>query len=382
MESEKLVQWPKSLLSTVRKGFRTDLEEGKFRMEEFGFESVVARPARGGQEELFCRDAGIEENRRFTYPVFIPRERRDDRRAILLLHGLNERNWDKYLVWAEYLALNTGKPVILFPIAFHMNRGPSAWLNPRSMNLVAENRRQLSGNPGSLTFANAVLSERLTEEPLRFYHSGRQTIDDITGLTRQIGIGGHPLFPAETSIDLFAYSIGSFLAEILLMANPGNLFSSSRLFIFCGGAIFRHMYGESKFIMDKLAYERLLQYYCNEWFHHSEDGASPTTGQADDLNRAFSAMIRPEIHQQEREHFFESWRHRISGISLLKDKVMPFMGVEACMGKKLARECFELLDFPFDYSHETPFPVTGKTDLRLVEDSFREVFRKSAAFLT
>ena len=111
MESEKLVQWPKSLLSTFRKGFRTDLEEGKFRMEEFGFESVVARPARGGQEELFCRDAGIEENRRFTYPVFIPRERRDDRRAILLLHGLNERNWDKYLVWAEYLALNTGKPV-------------------------------------------------------------------------------------------------------------------------------------------------------------------------------------------------------------------------------------------------------------------------------
>lgn len=388
METGKFLQWPKGLLSTIRNGFRADGEDRGFRIEEFGFESAATEASTDKNNELILHDedmllhdAGIAENRRFTYQVFVPIERRDERKAILLLHGLNERNWDKYHHWAEYLALNTGKPVILFPIAFHMNRGPSAWLNPRSMHRVAETRRRKSGNPGSLTFANAVLSERLTEEPLRFYHSGRQTIHDISALTRQIGNGEHPLFPSGTTPDMFAYSIGSFLAEILLMANPGNLFSSSKLFIFCGGAIFRHMYGESKHIMDKVAYERLLQYYCEEWYSTSKNNPDSTPKEQDALARAFSAMISPDIYQEEREHFFDAWKRRISGISLLKDKVMPFSGVEACMGKKLAGECFELMDFPFEYSHETPFPAAGRADLRLVEASFREVFRKSAAFL-
>jgi len=360
---------------------RADEESRGFRVEQFVFESAGAGPAGTIQDELLRQDEAVEENRRFNYPVFIPRKTNSGKRVLLLLHGLNERYWDKYLVWAEYLALNTRNPVILFPIAFHMNRGPSAWLNPRNMNQLAEIRRKKSGNPGSLSFANALLSERLTEEPLRFYQSGRQTIGDILKLTRQIGEGKHPLFPPGTEIDLFAYSIGSFLAEIMLMANPGNLFSSTRLFIFCGGAIFRHMYGESKHIMDKVAYERVLRFYCEEWFTLVSNGNPRTDNEDDRLIRAFNAMIRPEIHQEERERFFDSFKSRISGISLLKDKVMPYSGVEACMGKKLAGECFELLDFPFEYSHETPFPATGRADLPLVEASFREVFRKSAAFL-
>ena len=49
--------------------------------------------------------------------------------------------------------------------------------------------------------------------------------------------------------------------------------------------------------------------------------------------------------------------------------------------KKYNDKGFEILDFPFEYSHETPFPASGRADLRLVEASFREVFRKSAAFL-
>ena len=381
METGKYLLWPKELFTAIRNGIRTEGEERGFRVEEYGFESADADASVESMEERLLQDEAIEENRRFTYPVFIPAKRKDEKRAILLLHGLNERNWDKYLTWAEYLTVNTGKPVILFPIAFHMNRGPSAWMNPRSMNQVAESRRKKSGNPGSLSFANAILSERLTEEPLRFYHSGRQTILDIMALAREIGDGEHPVFASGTEIDLFAYSIGSFLAEILLMANPGHLFSSSRLFIFCGGAIFKDMYGESKHIMDKVAYEGLLHYYCEHWFNLPHNENLQKTEEYNNLTRAFSAMIRPETYQQEREHFFESWKRRISGISLLKDKVMPFSGVEACMGRKLAGECFELLDFPFEYSHETPFPATGKNDMRIVEAAFREVFRKIAAFL-
>ncbi len=388
METGKFLQWPNGLFSPHRGGFSKEEKGRGFRIREYEFESVGAGPALdsfrglfGHEEELLQSDARIAENRMFTYQIYIPLIRGKERKAILLLHGLNERNWNKYLVWAEYLAVNTGKPVILFPIAFHMNRGPSDWQNPRSTNHVAERRREKRGNPGSLSFANAVLSERLTEEPLRFYRSGRQTLGDLVVLARQIGEGRHPLFPKGTEIDLFAYSIGSFLAEILLMANPRKLFSSSKLFIFCGGAIFRQMYGESKHIMDKVAYERLLQYYCEEWFRPSQSDPYRIPKESDDLTRAFSAMIIPGICREEREHFFNSRKKRISGISLLKDKVMPYQGVEACMGKKLAGECFELLDFPFGYSHETPFPVTGNVNPRLVEATFQEVFRKIAVFL-
>ena len=83
----------------------------------------------------FCPvpDNNIQENKSFSYTVFTPRGTKKIDKAILLLHGLNERNWDKYLTWAEYLALATGKAVILFPIAFHMNRTPGTWYNPRAL---------------------------------------------------------------------------------------------------------------------------------------------------------------------------------------------------------------------------------------------------------
>ena len=65
-------------------------------------------------------DRFIRENTDFKYTVFAPKSNEKFSNAILLLHGLNERSWEKYLPWAEYLCKETGKPVILFPIAFHM----------------------------------------------------------------------------------------------------------------------------------------------------------------------------------------------------------------------------------------------------------------------
>jgi len=44
-------------------------------------------------------------------------------------------------------------------------------------------------------------------------------------------------------------SIGAFLSQVVLMANQKNLFSDSRLFMFCGGSIFRSMFGVSRSIM-------------------------------------------------------------------------------------------------------------------------------------
>lgn len=346
----------------------------------FSFHSEFSATDVARENEFLAFDSTIAENRYFHYSVIVPVNNINNS-CIMLLHGLNEQSWDKYISWAEYLAASTRKPVILFPIAFHINRRPLEWSDPRKMTRLIEKRKKAEGDFSSLSFANAAMSERLTEEPLRFYNSGRQTVDDIFRLASQISNGRHPLFRKGTTMDFFGYSIGSFLAEILLMANPGKLFSASRLFIFCGGAIFSNMYGESKYIMDKQAYNRLLQFYCENWIGAGFNRQLSKKNMNDILFQAFNSMIKPEINRNERETFFESQKHRISGISLLKDKVMPFSGVEACMGKQRAEECFEVMDFPFEYSHESPFPENGRIDRGELESSFHKVFKKGAGFL-
>jgi hypothetical protein len=382
MQIIKFLQRQKELINQFRMGRNEKLADTRVTIEMFGFESTST-----DFRDLFPviytdADASISENQSFCYPVFVPPGRTKPKACILLLHGLNERNWDKYLCWAEYLAIHTQKPVILFPIAFHMNRSPSSWGDPRSMSALMHKRRLDAGDPRSLSFANAALSERLSKEPYRFFSSGLQTVHDITHLTRQIKNGEHPLFPDGAALDIFAYSIGSFLAEIILMANPLKLFSSSRLFVFCGGAIFSNMYGESRYIMDKTAYDRLFHFYCHDWF--SKESKTVTMGElvSDNLLSAFNAMINPDLYKNERESFFESGKQRIGGISLEKDKVMPWSGVMACMGSQLAGQCFELMDFPYNYTHESPFPTNGKIDDISLNSSFQMVFQKSAAFLS
>ena len=126
-------------------------------------------------------DVLIPENRSFSYPVFTPRNPKSDK-VILLLHGLNERSWVKYLVWAYYLAKNTDSYVILFPISFHINRSPSSWKDPRAMVHFMKDRNSTLGKINMSSFANIALSNRLTEDPMRFFKSGYQTSSDIVKL--------------------------------------------------------------------------------------------------------------------------------------------------------------------------------------------------------
>ena len=169
-----------------------------------------------------CKDFSISENRIFSYPVFTPANR-ESKKAIILLHGLNERSWVKYLAWAYRLAYDTGSYVILFPISFHINRSPDSWKDPRAMLDAVRERNVSAGNLKMSSFANVALSNRLTEDPLRFFRSGYQTSNDIIKLMLQIRKGEHKVVPAGSSVDIFAYSIGAFLGEIIMMGNPANL---------------------------------------------------------------------------------------------------------------------------------------------------------------
>lgn len=312
----------------------------------------------------------IEENSDFLYPVFLPKGEAKSNKLIILLHGLNERYWNKYLSWAEYLCENTGKAVLLFPIAYHMNRSPLNWANPRYLKMYYDYKMEREGNDRSISFANLALSERIFSKPERFLKSGKQSFDDLVALTETVRNGNHQYIEKGASIDFFAYSIGAFLSQILFLANPKNLFSESKLFLFCGGSVFSRMWGESRNIMDKKAFERLYSYY--------EQDYKPAS---DNAEQAFDTMLAPERNQKNRLDFFRFMGKRISGISLSEDKVIPFQGIKEALGEDVANDRIGLFELTYKYTHENPFPIFKNQMKEEVDKSFLSIFRQAAHFL-
>ena len=366
-----------TLCSNFKQGTNIYLSETNVEIKFFNFNSVYNEC----DNALLATDNSISENRSFLYPVFIPgkSKRKNYNGAIVLLHGLNERSWEKYLTWAEYLCVNSGRPVILFPIAFHINRAPLSWSNPRKMMNLLNFRKEMYVEDRSMSFANVALSDRLSHNPERFYLSGRQTWADLTSLFEMIKNGSHTLFKEDTKIDIFAYSIGAFLSQVALIANQKNLFSNTKLFMFCGGSIFNSMQGASRSIMDRPAFQTIKDYYINTF--DEEKHASSLRWIRDKAFNAFNSMISADRHKLEREEAFFKLSNQIKGITLQQDEVIPHSGVLEAMGKKNAMSNITLLDFNFPYSHENPFPVKTK-DTTLLNKSFKTVFNNAVNFFS
>ncbi|MEI6049100.1 MAG: DUF6051 family protein [Bacteroidota bacterium] len=328
-------------------------------------------------------DLSIAENSTFSYPVFVPANK-ENKKVILLLHGLNERNWIKYLVWAYYLSRDTGSYVILFPISFHINRSPVSWSDPRAMFHFLNERKLAHSEINMSSFANIALSNRLTEDPMRFFNSGYQTVRDIEKLMLMIRNGGHHLIPGGSKVNIFAYSIGAFLAQIILMGNPGNLFSDSRLFMFCGGSVFSNMHGTSKLIMDSRAYDKLYRYYMTD-FEEDMSGKSPLVDilRSSQIGMAFRSMIDFGRFKTFRENILNKLRERTHSIALSKDTVIPATGIiETMNSRSRNKNCpAEVWDFPYTYSHESPFPVFDTPASLAVDRSFERLFTAAALFL-
>ncbi|MFA6832180.1 MAG: DUF6051 family protein [Bacteroidaceae bacterium] len=311
-------------------------------------------------------DDEISENNQFEYPVFSPINMTESDDAIILLHGLNERDWEKYGCWAEQLVLSTGKPVILFPIAFHMNRSPKNWNNPRDM-IKWVNKDKPATN---LTFANVALSERMITSPERFYLFIRETILNIIQLKEQIEQGNHPLFKSTCHVDFFCYSIGGLVSQILFQADPYKQFTNSKLFLFCGGGIFHELNGNSRFIMSGEAFHVLKKYYSNEF----------EIGDRDAIYYAACNHFNTNCNPNERMAYYATNANRIKIISLKKDSVIPTSSIESCLGSKVAATCLKEMDFDLDYSHEIPFPLT-KDKSEKANDMFKVVMTIASDFL-
>jgi hypothetical protein len=182
----------------------------------------------------------------------------------------------------------------------------------------------------------------------------------------------------NASVDIFAYSIGGFLSQLLLMSNPDDLFSETRLFLFCSGSVFCEMNGISRTIMDEEAFTKVKNYYQTEFKETNSCAVNSTINQK--LNRAFNAMATLK-NQSFRESFYEKSIHRIKLLSLKKDIVIPSLGIKNSMGNGFLTQSFREMDFPFAYSHENPFPIGTPSTNELVNKSFDDVFSQAAAFL-
>ncbi|MFA5712753.1 MAG: DUF6051 family protein [Bacteroidales bacterium] len=349
--------------------------------EELGLQEISKRryqvkpcPNLGEEEPVEC-------NINFNYKIVLPeREEKSEpepaSKAIVLLHGLNERSWDKYLPWAEYLAKGLNRAVILFPLSMHMNRSPRLWSDPRAMQKLIEQEKSLGEDAKNLSFVNYALSKRLSADPFRFYLSGRESLYNIRQLAQEIESGSHPLFKRGCSLDIFAYSIGALLSQVLLLSDSSGLFSRSKLFLFCGGALFSEMDGSSKLIMSNSAFRKLNSYFTTKFL--TKSGESRVVG--DQIEEAFIAHIERESFRERRELFYRLNSDRIKIVSLKRDKVIPTRGIELAVGAG-ALHCIEELEFPFGYSHENPFP-TGRVEADIRENHFKRVFDRAVKFFT
>lgn len=312
----------------------------------------------------FDRDVTIRENRVFTYNVVTAHRRGRARGAILLFHGLNEKYWDKYLPWARTLCDQTGKAVVLFPIAFHMNRAPADWSNPREMARFAAKRRSSLAPVVGSSFANVALSTRLQQAPERFLRSGLETYFDVLQLVDEIRAGNHPAIDGDAEIDLFGYSIGAFLAEMLMFENTRGAFSTSKAFLFCGGPTLSQMRPVSRYIMDSRANAALDAFYGEDF--EANLRVDPPLRRLFDrlqtLGTTFRSMLSPFALRDFRRTRLAAVGRRLAALVLRRDQVIPQEAVRRTLSSGLdprIAPSVESLDFAFDYTHERPFPFSA-----------------------
>ena len=329
-------------------------------------------------------DSHISENIRFRYPVLLPDGKTKADKAIVFLHGLNERTWHKHLAGAKFLSEKTGQPVIMFPLSFHINRGLPEWSDVRKLTGLLEIRKKQYPDIQEASLANLALSERLTEYPQRFFTSGLQSTMDLICLLKEIQRGDHPLFEADSHIDLFAYSISCMLLQALMISNPDGILSRSKIVFFAGGSLFGYMQGMSKYIMDSVAFDTIRKFYL--------DMVSKKTGFMKDIEpwmmehsfgKAFRSLIVPDFLKKERMKSIADFHNQLMIIALRDDRVMPVEGIRQATGEKFfCSALFKTIHFPYSYTHENPFPTLYRKIDDQVEQAFLEVFNPAVKFFS
>lgn len=298
-------------------------QNGHFLLGRSGYQCLkhgISFPGEPSNESL--SDTEIPENLDFRYPLvreFSAGGVRRHNRVTIILHGLNERSFGKYVPWAYHIWLRTGAPVILFPMTFHVNRVSPQWWH--QLNDSHTRRQQLAGNEHVHRF-NAIISERLATHPERFFWGALQSYWDLADLARTIRSGQHPHFVEGTRVDFLGYSAGGFLALDLLLDNPERLFDDTRAVLFATCTAVRDINLSSPLILDSMAevalmktYVKQLEKFFSERMRHWTEHHTEAT-----WLKAFCGL-RPERAVLEMR--LREVASRVIGIANANDQVFP-----------------------------------------------------------
>ncbi|MEN9918949.1 MAG: hypothetical protein RL662_1385 [Bacteroidota bacterium] len=337
------------------------------------------------QDMVNKKDAQIIENIQFRYHMISPRNSSRANEIVLMFHGFNEKHWSKYLPWAKYIVDKTGKSVVLFPIAFHMNRAPAAWSNKKEMYWISRQRIQRHPDVINSSLSNVAISTRLHNKPKRFIWSGLQTYYDVIDLVKQIKSNNHAGIDPTASIDIFSYSIGSFLSEILMMTNQNGYFSDSKFISFCGGAVFNRLSPVSKYILDSEANVSLYSYVVEHLESHMKRDQllQHYLGDSHPEGVNFRSMLNYKTLTKYREEKFRQMSNRIYAITLSEDSVVPaYEVINTLQGVKRDIPIrVDVLELSYKYKHEDPFPALQKIK-KEVTAQFEKTFDLVCDFLT
>ncbi|MEG6502820.1 MULTISPECIES: DUF6051 family protein [unclassified Desulfovibrio] len=329
----------------------------------------------GNVTDLGNPDAEIQENNNFRYHVLMPAQTKKARSIVIMLHGLNERHWTKYMPWAASIAEMTGHAVVLFPLAFHMNRAPALWADPHRMARLSRDRKHTLPSLTNSSFVNAAISTRLYEQPERFILSGLESYYDLIELVEIIKNGLHPVVHKDATIDFFTYSIGTLLGDLLMMANMSGYFSESRHVSFCGGPVVSGLHPESKFILDSEAVHKLRQCLL------SKEKLEVLLAANSRVEMAFRSMLDYGTCSNQREKLLRGIGARRYAIALADDMVASPKEILNTLGRKEKNGILvDIMQYTYTYRHEDPFP-TNKKMTSNVDGQFQRTFDRICHFL-
>lgn len=326
----------------------------------------------------------IKENLKYTISVIKNSEVTQVDEVVILFHGLNEKKWDKYLPWAYELVKKSNVAVLLYPISFHMDRAPEQWSDRKLMFEVAQHRGQDLFENSDSSYVNAAISSRMEAHPQRMFWSGLQSYSDVIEIVNDLRAGNFEYINANAKINLFGYSIGSFLSVILMMSNPNGIFSDSKLFCFCGGMTIDRMFPISKYIMDARAAIAMQKVFAQLLTTNFSSDLRLGHYQDCDLHPNeswFKTMLRYNHFQHERESRFKKLEGKIKAYVLEQDVVAP--PIEALNtlkgGYRSINIDVEIDDYPFHYTHMVPFPLTSKNAVE-VTAAFEKTINSAIEF--
>lgn len=335
------------------------------------------------EDDVHIKDVFVAENKVFNYHIIKPIGNTPAKKVTFLFHGFNEKNWDKYLPWGKAIADRTQSAVVFFPLAFHMQRAPLHWSEKRKMFELSEQRKKKFPNIINSSLSNVAISMRLHAMPQRFIWSGVQTYFDVIQFIEDCKNGKHELIDKDFTFNMFAYSIGGLLAEILKLSNHNNYFKDTKVALFCSGAVFNRITPVSKFIIDSEAIVALYSYLVEHFdsFLKKDEMLRHFITENHFEGKVFHAMFEYQKMMTFREDLLKQSEKQFYAICLKKDAVIPSYEVVNTL-QGAARNInikVDEIDFDYQYSHENPFPI-DKNNSKIIDENFKLIFDKIGDF--